>query len=65
MTSDPLDRSSNPLAPDPVPPRDPQADARPGDENLRPIPLDQDPELDPDKVRTETDDGEMSPDDPR
>ncbi|WP_416423332.1 hypothetical protein RAM80_26325 [Pseudomonas sp. App30] len=60
MTSDPLDRSSNPLAPDPVPP-----DARPGDENLPPIPLDKDPELDPDKVRTETDDGEMSPDDPR
>lgn len=59
MTSDPLDRASNPLAPDPVPP------ARPGDENLPPLPLDEDPELNPDKVRTETDDGEMSPDDPR
>ncbi|MGC1330491.1 MULTISPECIES: hypothetical protein [unclassified Pseudomonas] len=59
MTSDPLDRSKNPLAPDPVP------DARPGDENLPPTPLDEDPELDPDKVRTETGDDDMSPDDPR
>ena len=51
---DPLDRSQSPLDP-----------ARPGDENEPPIPLDQDPEMDPDLVRKETDDGEMSPDDPR
>ncbi|WP_277964833.1 hypothetical protein [Pseudomonas sp. RIT-To-2] len=58
MASDPLDRSSNPLAPDPVAPR-------PGDEALDPLPLDEDPELDPDKVRTETGDDDVSPDDPR
>ena len=51
---DPLNRSQTPLDP-----------ARPGDEDMAPIALDEDPELDADKVRTETDDGEMSPDDPR
>jgi len=63
MTSDPLDRSRSPLAPDPVPPKDP--DARPGDENLPPLPLDKDPELDPDKVRRETGEDDITPDDPR
>lgn len=50
---DPLDRSRTPLDP-----------ARPGDEDEAPLPLDQDPELDADKVRRETADDDVSPDDP-
>jgi hypothetical protein len=42
-----------------------EEDVRPGDENQRPVPLDEDPELDPRKVRTETGDDDISPDDPR
>lgn len=63
--SDPLDRSSNPINPEPFVEGKLRQDPRPGDEDLEPMPMDQDPETDPRKVRTLTDDGEMSPDDPR
>lgn len=61
---DPLDRPNDPLAPEPYAEGIPDEDPRPGDENLSPVPMDRDPEIDPRHVRTETGDADTSPDDP-
>lgn len=61
---DPMDRSRNPIAPEPFAEGKLDEDVRPGDESLQPVPLDADPELDPRQVRTQTGDDDMNPDDP-
>lgn len=63
--SDPLDVTSDPIAAEPFVEGKLEEDVRPGDENQRPVPMDQDPEVDPRKVRTETGDDDISPDDSR
>ncbi|MBD8825286.1 hypothetical protein [Pseudomonas sp. CFBP 13602] len=60
---DPLDRPNDPIEPEPFAEGKPAEDPRPGDENLSPVPMDRDREMDPREVRTQTGETDMSPDD--